>query len=79
MLLIFFMFSSLAFVVGKVYERCELAKELKEVHGAPSNQLATWVCIARHESEFRTYAVGHMGEKGSADHGIFQVTKQRSS
>ena len=62
-----------SFVSGKVYDRCELARELKYVHDAPSEQLATWVCIAEHESQYKTDAVGHLGEKGSADHGIFQV------
>ncbi|KAK6627436.1 hypothetical protein RUM44_009913 [Polyplax serrata] len=67
------MLSSFAYVTAKVYERCELANELKTVHRAPLHQLATWVCIARYESEFKTDAVGHLGEKGTADHGIFQI------
>lgn len=60
---------------GKVYERCELARELRDVHEAASHQLATWVCIAEHESQYNTSAVGHLSGDGSGDHGIFQVIK----
>lgn len=58
----------------KVYERCELARELKEVHSIPEDQIATWVCIAKHESEFNTSAVGHLNADGSGDHGLFQIS-----
>lgn len=34
------------------------------------SQVATWVCIARHESEYNTAAVNH----GSGDHGLFQIS-----
>ncbi|PSN54899.1 hypothetical protein C0J52_10258 [Blattella germanica] len=61
-------------VVGKVYERCELARELRDVHDFPEDQVATWVCIARHESEFNTSAVGHANGDGSGDHGLFQIS-----
>jgi hypothetical protein len=57
-----------------VYERCELARELKEVHSIPEDQIATWVCIAKHESEFNTSAVGHLNGDGSGDHGLFQIS-----
>jgi len=58
----------------KVYERCELARELKEVHDIPDEQVATWVCIAQHESQFNTSAVGHLNGDGSGDHGLFQIS-----
>jgi hypothetical protein len=58
----------------KVYERCELAKELKEVHNISEDQIATWVCIAQHESQFNTSAVGHLNGDGSGDHGLFQIS-----
>ncbi|XP_039289163.1 lysozyme C-1 [Nilaparvata lugens] len=57
-------------VLGKVYNRCELAKELRTKHKASEKQLATWVCIARHESEFNTTAYGHT----QSDHGLFQIS-----
>ncbi|KAJ9585743.1 hypothetical protein L9F63_002438 [Diploptera punctata] len=59
---------------GKVYERCELARELRDVHKLPEDQIPTWVCIARHESEFNTSAVGHLAGDGSGDHGLFQIS-----
>jgi len=58
---------------AKVYDRCELARELVEKHEAPEHQVATWVCIAQHESQFNTSAVGQMNGDNSKDHGIFQV------
>lgn len=59
---------------GKVYERCELAKELRNVHNIPLNQIHTWVCIAEHESRFDTSAIGRLNADGSLDHGLFQIS-----
>lgn len=59
---------------GKVYERCELARELKYRHKLSSNDIATWVCIAKHESNFNTSAVGRLNWDGSEDHGLFQIS-----
>ncbi|RZC33921.1 lysozyme [Asbolus verrucosus] len=59
-----------AVVDSKVYDRCELARELKHVHEFPSQQIPTWVCIAKHESTFNTSAIN----PGSGDHGLFQIS-----
>lgn len=59
---------------GKVYERCELARELRYVHDIAEDQVPTWVCIAKHESSYRTAVVGHLNADGSGDHGIFQIS-----
>lgn len=59
---------------GKVFERCELAKELRFKHNMPRDQLHMWVCIAHHESNFNTAAVGRRNADGSGDHGIFQIS-----
>ncbi|XP_037722423.1 uncharacterized protein LOC119555222 isoform X2 [Drosophila subpulchrella] len=59
---------------GKVYNRCELAQELYFSHKFPMQELATWVCIAEHESSFKTAAVGRLNADGSADHGLFQIS-----
>ncbi|XP_020814759.1 uncharacterized protein LOC110189127 [Drosophila serrata] len=59
---------------GKVYNRCELAQELYFSHKFPMQELATWVCIAEHESSFNTAAVGRLNADGSADHGLFQIS-----
>lgn len=66
--LLFIIFN--VFVDCKVYDRCELARELKHVHKFPDQQIATWVCIAKHESIFNTSAVN----LGSGDHGLFQIS-----
>ncbi|XP_049545688.1 uncharacterized protein LOC125957203 [Anopheles darlingi] len=59
---------------GKVYERCELALELRDRHRMPMEQIATWVCIAYHESRFNTSAEGRLNADGSGDHGLFQIS-----
>uniref|UniRef100_A0A182SI32 lysozyme n=1 Tax=Anopheles maculatus TaxID=74869 RepID=A0A182SI32_9DIPT len=59
---------------GKVYERCELATELRDRHRMPIEQIATWVCIAYHESRFNTSAEGRLNADGSGDHGLFQIS-----
>ncbi|XP_067646312.1 mucin-4 isoform X1 [Eurosta solidaginis] len=59
---------------GKIYERCELAKELYFKHKFPMQDIATWVCIAQYESNFNTAAVGRLSGGGSADHGLFQIS-----
>lgn len=58
---------------NKIYERCELARELRHVHRIPFEQIGTWVCIAKHESEFNTSAIGSKNVDGSLDHGLFQI------
>ena len=59
---------------GKVYQRCELAQELRYKHNIPMEQVATWVCIAKHESSFNTSAIGRLNYDGSEDHGLFQIS-----
>ncbi|KAH8256187.1 hypothetical protein KR026_010018 [Drosophila bipectinata] len=59
---------------GKIYNRCELAKELYHKHRMPMKEIPTWVCIAQHESSFNTAAVGRLNADGSADHGLFQIS-----
>lgn len=60
----------LPLAASKVYTRCELAKELRDVHEVPEDQLATWICILKHESNLNTSAVN----PGSGDHGLFQIS-----
>jgi hypothetical protein len=59
---------------GKVYERCELARELHYQHDIPMEQISTWVCIAKHESAYNTSAIGRLNWDGSEDHGLFQIS-----
>ncbi len=59
---------------GKVYRKCELAQELRYQHGFSMEHVATWVCIAKHESDFNTSAIGRLNWDGSEDHGLFQIS-----
>lgn len=54
---------------GKVYELCELARELRFVHHIPAEQINTFVCLAENESNFTTNARGEFNDDGSVDHG----------
>ncbi|XP_060809887.1 uncharacterized protein LOC132904001 [Amyelois transitella] len=55
---------------ARVFDNCELARELQE-HGVNRDHIATWVCIAFHESRLDTAAQNY----GSGDHGIFQISE----
>lgn len=59
---------------GKVFGRCELAHKLYNVHGFSYQSTAKFVCIAQHESNLNTEAVGRLNLDGSLDHGIFQIS-----
>lgn len=59
---------------GRVFERCELARELVNKHAIERDIVATWVCIAQHESNFNTSAIGRLNADGSEDHGLFQIS-----
>lgn len=56
----------------RVFDRCSLAREMDDL-GVPRDELARWVCIAEHESSYRTWIVGPPNSDGSRDHGIFQI------
>nr|CAH7719859.1 unnamed protein product [Callosobruchus chinensis]CAH7764619.1 unnamed protein product [Callosobruchus chinensis] len=58
-----------AAVQGKVFQRCQLVKLLRDTYHMPN--LATWVCIAEKESHYNTAAVNRQ----SGDHGIFQISQ----
>lgn len=58
----------------KVYERCELAQELRYKHNVPFDQIHTWVCIVQRESNFDTSTIGRLNADGSLDHGLFQIS-----
>ena len=57
---------------GKTFTRCSLAKEMARL-GVPRSELPQWVCIAKHESSYRTGVVGPTNKNGSNDYGIFQI------
>ncbi|XP_022832666.1 mucin-2-like [Spodoptera litura] len=60
----------LSVVGARIYERCELARELESL-GVHPDDISTWVCIAYHESRFDTAA----NNPHSGDHGIFQISQ----
>lgn len=59
---------------AKVYDRCELARELVYSYKVPLTEAALWVCIAFYESSFNSAAVGRLNHDGSSDHGLFQFS-----
>ncbi|XP_023708072.1 lysozyme C-like [Cryptotermes secundus] len=58
--------------VAKKFTKCQFLKELKKGNAAKKD-LATWVCIAQHESGLNTRARGGPNKDGSYDNGIFQI------
>lgn len=60
---------------SKVYERCELARELAARLQVPLVDTATWVCIAYHESRLNTASEGRLNGDGSHDHGLLQISE----
>ncbi|RZC36982.1 Lys domain containing protein [Asbolus verrucosus] len=70
-LIIFFLVLFYCRIEAKVFKRCELARALKNVYHVPSNQLATWMCIANFESHYDTSAIN----TSTGDHGLFQISQ----
>ncbi|XP_078416691.1 lysozyme C-1-like [Cetorhinus maximus] len=71
---------SLLFMVtsGKVYEKCELARILKDkgLDGFHRHSLANWICMVETESGFNTNLTRHYRNLGiitSTNYGIFQI------
>ncbi|XP_038216333.1 uncharacterized protein LOC119835521 [Zerene cesonia] len=60
----------LALATARIYDRCELARDLQTL-GVDKDHLATWVCIAFHESRFDTAA----RNPHSGDHGLLQISE----
>ncbi|XP_023708070.1 lysozyme X-like [Cryptotermes secundus] len=58
--------------VARILSQCQLLQELRNRNVA-GNDLATWVCIAQHESSLNTAARGGPNTDGSFDNGIFQI------
>merc|ERR1711970_254785 len=56
----------------KVYERCELATQLVNVHGLARATLGNWVCLVQYESSYNTGATND-NTNGSRDYGLFQI------
>uniref|UniRef100_A0A1B0DD83 lysozyme n=1 Tax=Phlebotomus papatasi TaxID=29031 RepID=A0A1B0DD83_PHLPP len=57
---------------ARIYERCELARELAG-YGFPRHELPDWICLVQSESDFNTRAINHDNSDGSKDWGLFQI------
>uniref|UniRef100_A0A336L9G4 lysozyme n=1 Tax=Culicoides sonorensis TaxID=179676 RepID=A0A336L9G4_CULSO len=59
---------------GKIYERCELARELFEEHEIPQREAAMFACIADAHSRLNTSAITRYSNSPGAPlfHGLFQ-------
>ncbi|KAM9228642.1 lysozyme C [Dugong dugon] len=68
----------LASVQGKVFERCEFARTLKQngMDGYYGVSLADWVCLAKWESDYNTQATNYNPGSQSTDYGIFQINSR---
>lgn len=42
--------------LGKLYQRCELARELRDKHNISVDQVGEWVCYAQYTSKLNTSA-----------------------
>ncbi|XP_004700514.1 lysozyme C-like [Echinops telfairi] len=65
-------------IQGKVYERCELARRMKQLgmDGYERISLANWMCLARWESGYNTRATNYNRGDQSTDYGIFQINSR---
>ncbi|XP_045115264.1 lysozyme C-like isoform X1 [Portunus trituberculatus] len=63
-------------VVGKIYDKCDLADELERKHGVSKEDVKKWVCIAQYESTFNTKAHNKQNSDGSQDYGLFQLNNK---
>ncbi|XP_038657141.1 lysozyme C-like isoform X2 [Scyliorhinus canicula] len=65
-----------------VYQKCELAELLHKngLDGYRGYNLANWVCLVQHESNYDTRVIGRNrrgGKNLSSDYGIFQINSIR--
>ncbi|XP_037702176.1 lysozyme C, tracheal isozyme-like [Choloepus didactylus] len=67
-----------ASVQGKTFERCALAKTLKNLglDGYKGVSLANWMCLTKWESGYNTKATNYNSGPQSTDYGIFQINSR---
>ncbi|XP_004700515.1 lysozyme C [Echinops telfairi] len=77
LLILGFLFLSVT-VQGKVYERCELARRLKQLgmDGYKGISLANWMCLIKWESGYNTRVTNYNRGDKSTDYGIFQINSR---
>ncbi|XP_071051658.1 uncharacterized protein [Onthophagus taurus] len=66
---VIFIISVITITTAKIYDRCDLARDLLYKYNFPKEQIATWVCIAFRESSYNTAAKSPDGH----DFGLFQI------
>lgn len=77
-----FLFSALLTVVSpRIYQKCELAHELRGygLGGYRGYPLEDWVCLVENESSYKTYIVNPNWRSGrivSKDYGLFQINSK---
>lgn len=58
---------------GRIFNHCEMARELYYNHNFPRHEIDDWVCLIEFESSFNTAANAGPNTDGSFDWGLFQV------
>uniref|UniRef100_A0A1W7RA98 lysozyme n=1 Tax=Hadrurus spadix TaxID=141984 RepID=A0A1W7RA98_9SCOR len=58
---------------AKVYERCELARDLVQKYQFNQCDIGNWICLIEHTSSYNTSAKRGPYPDGSHDYGIFQI------
>lgn len=61
---------------GKIFNRCELARELRYKQNIPKDQIHIWICIAQTLSSLNTAVEAPKNADGSSSHGLFQISDQ---
>ncbi len=56
-----------------MYEKCELAQELVEIHGFECELMDDWLCLIEHESAYNTQAYNDANSDGSIDFGLYMI------
>ncbi|CAJ0965852.1 unnamed protein product [Ranitomeya imitator] len=66
------------FASGKKFEKCELAKDMKNkgLDGFKGYSLPNWVCTAFYESSFNTASTNFNPGDNSTDYGILQINSR---
>nr|ACD11871.1 hypothetical protein [Isometrus maculatus] len=58
---------------AKIYDKCELARDLINKFGFDRGTIGDWICLVKYESSFDTGVRGGPNSDGSYDHGLFQI------
>ncbi|XP_060109259.1 lysozyme C, milk isozyme-like [Heteronotia binoei] len=63
---------------AKVWDKCELGREMKSkgLDGFYGYPLGNWICMAFHESKYNSSAVSSSNTDGGVGFGIFQISSK---